>query len=286
MLKRTLCLLFTVAAAFSMATVTFAATSETVQTQTASNTQSESPVIYIDEQPISDSGLTIVNGVTYMPLSYFFPAALPGSTVGWSGDYVVASGTTAEGKTLSVAARPGDCYLVANGRYLYVANEVRTINGLAMAPVVVMAEIFNGTAFWDTKGNCHVVLGEGLLTSGSEYYNSEMVDLLARLIYAEAGNQPMKGKIAVGNVIFNRVKDSRFPSTLYEVIYARNQFSVVNTGAINRTPSQEAVIAAKLSIEGANVVGGALYFNRSGLDCWASRNRTYVATIGAHDFYA
>ena len=286
MLKRTLCLALTVAAAFSMTTVTLASTPETAQTQAVADTQTGTPVVYLNEEPISDSGLTIVGGVTYMPLSVFFPAMLPGCSVAWSGDHVVASGTTEAGETLTVTARPGDCYLVANGRYLYVDGEVRTINGLVMAPVLVMAQIFNGTAFWDTQGSCHVTKGDGLLVSGSEFYNSELVDILSRLINAEAGNQPMEGKIAVGNVIFNRVEDARFPNTVYDVIYARNQFSVVNNGAINRTPNESSVIAAKLAIEGADVVGGALYFNRSGLNCWAARNRTYVATIGAHDFYA
>ena len=60
------------------------------------------------------------------------------------------------------------------------------------------------------------------------------------------------------------------------------------TGSINRTPSAESVIAAKLCLDGANTVGNSLYFvnPRVSPNSWASRNRTCVATIGAHAFFA
>ena len=61
-----------------MTTVTLASTPETAQTQAVADTQTGTPVVYLNEEPISDSGLTIVGGVTYMPLSVFFPAMLPG----------------------------------------------------------------------------------------------------------------------------------------------------------------------------------------------------------------
>ena len=288
MLKRTLCLLVAISTAFCLTVAAFASEEGNTQVQAAVDTQTENqtPAFFMNEQPVYGADLTVVNGVTYMSFSAFFSAAVPGCTVAWSNDRAAATGTTASGEAFTVTAKPGDCYIVANERYLYVANQVRTINGLTMAPVVVMAQVFSGTAFWDAQGGFHVKLGSALLTAGSAYYNTAMVDILSRLIFAEAGNQPMTGKIAVGNVIFNRVEDPRFPGTLYDVIYASNQFSVVNNGAINRTPNESSVIAAKLVIEGAEVVENALYFNRSGLNCWAARNRTYVTTIGAHDFYA
>lgn len=110
---------------------------------------------------------------------------------------------------------------------------------------------------------------------------------LSRIIYAESGNQPLDGKIAVGNVVLNRVASPGFPNSVYEVIFQRNQFTPAANGSINRTPSAESVVAAKLCLDGANTAGSALYFVNPTVapGSWASRNRPYVATIGAHAFY-
>ena len=57
-------------------------------------------------------------------------------------------------------------------------------------------------------------------------------DLLAAIIYCESGNQPYYGQLAVGLVITNRVRSSQFPSTLKEVVYAKQQFEPARTGVL------------------------------------------------------
>src|SRR5699024_12370625 len=69
---------------------------------------------------------------------------------------------------------------------------------------------------------------------------------ISRLIYAESGNQPLEGKIAVGNVVLNRVASPLFPNTVADVIYQPNQFSPAGSGHLSRTPNAESVVAAKL----------------------------------------
>ena len=96
----------------------------------------------------------------------------------------------------------------------------------------------------------------------------------------------MAGKIAVGNVVMNRVASYKFPNTVEGVIFQKNQFSPASSGSIHRDPNWESVVAAKLVLDGAVVLENALFFNRAGLNCYASRNRPYVATIGGHSFYA
>ena len=93
------------------------------------------------------------------------------------------------------------------------------------------------------------------LASGDTFYNSESLYWLSRIIYAESGNQPLEGKIAVGNVVLNRVAHPQFPNTVKGVIFQANQFTPVQNGSINRTPSSESVIAAKLCLDGANTAG-------------------------------
>ena len=246
-----------------------------------------SPVLsfYVNEQPVYDAALYWVDGVAYAPVRPFFQAALPGCEIRWLDGQAVITGETESGAKLSVSARPGSCYVQANGRALYVEDGVQLVDSTTMIPVSVLARLFRGTVTQDETGVLHITLSDTLLAGGEVFYDAPSVELLARLIFAEAGNQPMLGKIAVGNVALNRIASPLFPSNLYGVVYQSNQFSVVNDGAINKEPSEEAIIAAKLCLEGVKVTD-ALFFNVSGLRCWAAMNRAYVATIGNHDFYA
>ena len=51
------------------------------------------------------------------------------------------------------------------------------------------------------------------------FYGARDVYWLSHIINAEAGNQPMDGQIAVGNVVLNRVADERFPNSVKEVVF-------------------------------------------------------------------
>ena len=92
-------------------------------------------------------------------------------------------------------------------------------------------------------------------------------------------------------MVLNRVSDERFPDSVYGVIFDQSygvQFSPVETGGIYAEPDEEAVVAAKLALEGYNTAGESLYFvNPSiGAGSWFAANLTYVTSIGDHDFYA
>ncbi|MBO8128369.1 MAG: LysM peptidoglycan-binding domain-containing protein [Peptococcaceae bacterium] len=94
--------------------------------------------------------------------------------------------------------------------------------------------------------------------------SSRDFDLLARLITAEADDQPFEVKVAVGAVILNRVKSALFPNTIAGVIYDRSyghyQFEPVLNGWINRPASYEALQAARVALSGWDPSWGALYF--------------------------
>lgn len=81
-------------------------------------------------------------------------------------------------------------------------------------------------------------------------YTQEDFQNLCRIIEAEAGIETIQGKIAVGNVIINRVLDERFPNSITEVVFAKNQFSPVSNGSIYNIPSEDSIKAAKLVLEG------------------------------------
>lgn len=91
------------------------------------------------------------------------------------------------------------------------------------------------------------------------------LDLLAAIIQCEAGGESYEGKIAVGAVIMNRVNSGKFPDSITDVVYQGGQFSPVSSGILSRTLSQGArndcYAAAQDVLNGANNVGGCLYFN-------------------------
>lgn len=102
-------------------------------------------------------------------------------------------------------------------------------------------------------------------------YSEEDLKLLSCLVHAEAGTQSYEGKLAVANVVLNRVKSSKYPNTIKDVIYQRGQFSVATSGSLKkqlnnyenyRSNSQLLSIkAAKAALEGQNNIGSRLYFN-------------------------
>lgn len=226
-----------------------------------------------------------IDNSTFISVETFVKALYPNAVVKTSSNKVTASG---KGFTLTAVSK--DSYLVVNNRYLYVPKHIQASNGKVLAPVRVLAYGLGASVDWNSKTHAITVKTTGSpLKSGDSYYNSESVRWLSRVISAESRNQPLSGQIAVGNVIMNRVNSHKFPNTVHDVIFQKSgktyQFTTVQNGSINNTPSNTSIIAAKLCLEGANVAGDSLYFNRAGLKCWASRNRDYVTTIADHSFY-
>lgn len=83
----------------------------------------------------------------------------------------------------------------------------------------------------ETQGQQQDVGSSSSGSSGSSYAaGAGDLELLAAIIYCEAGNQPYEGQLAVGSVIMNRVASSSFPNSISGVIYQSGQFSPVSSG--------------------------------------------------------
>lgn len=111
------------------------------------------------------------------------------------------------------------------------------------------------------------------------------VDLLARIIHAEARGESLEGMIAVGAVVLNRVSDPRFPDTIEAVIFEPGQFQPVGQGILPPEAGERSTEAARRVLEGDNPVGDAVYFyHREIATCEWIRGRETVARIGVHVF--
>lgn len=117
-------------------------------------------------------------------------------------------------------------------------------------------------------------------------YNSEDLELLARLIHGEARGEPYEGQVAVGAVVLNRVKSPGFPNTIREVIFQKNQFSAVSDGQFYLEPNETAYRAARDALSGRDPSLGALFFynpKTAKTLYWLSTRETTVV-IGNHIF--
>ena len=233
-------------------------------------------VIVTVDGVVSESCFARLEGWTsYVSFYYGAKALRPDLDITWEEGVFVA-----RAEDVYMTASCGDLYLQINGRYLPVEGGIhQTEDGAAWLPVRVLATALGAQVGW--TGQVELTTGGSPLTEATRPYSDEELDILSRVIQHEAGYELLRGRIAVGNVIMNRVHSPASPDTVSGVVYARNQFP----GATNATPREGAILAARLALEGVNLVPGAYYFNGVGKPCWASRNKAHLYTIGGHAFY-
>ena len=121
-------------------------------------------------------------------------------------------------------------------------------------------------------------------SSGGSYSSGDSY-LLAKCIYAEARGEPYTGQVAVGAVILNRVRSSKFPNSISGVIYQPYAFTCVADGQINLTPDANAKKAAQDALNGWDPTNGCLYYYNpaTATSSWIW-SRTVMLSIGKHNF--
>lgn len=121
------------------------------------------------------------------------------------------------------------------------------------------------------------------------------LEVLLRIVEAEAGNEDEDGKLLVANVVMNRVNAEQFPDSVEKVVFQREkgvwQFSPVSNGSYYRVEvSEETVNAVERALKGEDISQGALYFAaRKYADSrkmkWFDRSLTYLFEHGGHEFF-
>ena len=180
---------------------------------------------------------------------------------------------------------------------------VMMVNDTVYVPVIDLTEHMGASLAWEGSKNAIRIEKECFTLSDKyidyDYYKKPSAEnnytendlmWLAKMVHAESKGESMKGKIAVANVILNRVKNPGFPKTIYGVIFDRKfgvQFTPIINGSIYNTPSSDSIEASRRALSGENPVGNSLYFMnpRIATTSWISSNRRYYTTIGSHSFY-
>lgn len=165
------------------------------------------------------------------------------------------------------------------------------------------------TAFPELSGGKSVGIGIADMTaSGQRVVSYSLVEqdscrvlaedeleILQRIVEAEAGNEDEDGKLLVANVVLNRVDSESFPDTVTEVVFQQSkgvtQFSPVASGRIHTVEvSEETVAAVERALAGENISQGALYFASrkyasSKKMRWFDEKLTFLFRHGGHEFY-
>ncbi len=128
-------------------------------------------------------------------------------------------------------------------------------------------------------------LGSASSSSSSGGYSQSDINLLAKLIAAEARGENYTGQVAVGAVVLNRVEHSSFPDTIAGVIYQKGAFSCVNDSNWGVAANETSKKAARDCINGWDPSGGAIYYyNPKKTSNAFMHSRPIITVIGNHRF--
>ncbi len=197
-----------------------------------------------------------------------------------------ASIANAEGA--ATGPTPGEPLMLVHSNETPTAIIAKTISAEEPAPLTpVTTDTLKTESVSEPKPRSLSTLVDSLR---SPQTSSRELECLAGAIYFESKSEPLAGQLAVGQVIANRAKSGRFPSTYCGVIFQRGQFSFVRGRSLPSIPRSSrqwhtAVAVANIVDKAMHVsaVPKALFFHaRRVSPAW---RLTRLATIGNHVFY-
>ena len=224
-----------------------------------------------------DAFLETENNTTYVPVRAISEAL--GATVSWDDETKTAT-VSKDGNDVSFSI-----YDAENTAVLYLDT--------TFIPVRAVSEKLGYSVSWDDY-YYQVWISAPEVTVPEEcidytYYNDEIL-IVAQVLHCECRHSSFDGKIAVANVITNRVASDLFPNNVFEVIYDRRygsvQFTLAYNGKINNTPTGECILAAKCALAGVVVAKDCLFYQAEKLTgSWMDKNREVAVCVGGNKFF-
>lgn len=240
--------------------------------------------LYINSKKVEATSF-LINDTTYVPLRAFCEE-IDDCNISWNNG--IAS---VKSNKINMKIQQGSHYIEANDRILYHDNPILNINSRIYVPVRTLAKAYSLIVQWEEKTRSVYLSGNPKgLVKGKDFYNKDDLYWLSRIIHAESQGEPLRGKIAVGNVIINRKNRSEYPNTIKAVIFDRKygtQFTPVANGSIYNTPNSDSIKAAKIVLDGYALDHDMIFFlnPRVATNFWITQNKSFVMKIGNHAFY-
>ena len=128
-------------------------------------------------------------------------------------------------------------------------------------------------------------------SKSSGKYSKKEIEILERIVEAEATGGDVKSKTLVANVVLNRVKHKNFPNSIEGVVFQKKQFSPIRDGRYySVSVSKSTKEAVERAIDGEDYSEGALYFaarkraNKKSMR-WFDKNLENLFAYGGHEFF-
>jgi N-acetylmuramoyl-L-alanine amidase len=193
------------------------------------------------------------------------------------GQRLTIPAASAQGGTANYQVRAGDTLFLIAQRSGASLSKLLRLNHLTATAVIQPGQILKLPAK-TSSGPAKLTLGQS------------DIDLLARLVSAEAAGEPFEGQVAVAATILNRLKDNRYPNTIFGVIYqinyGRYQYSPVLDGRIKQPATTSAYRAVETALTGRDPSNGANgFYNPVKTDNRWVQSQPITATIGDHVFF-
>lgn len=221
--------------------------------------------IKINGQPVfTDTNPYIKQNRTYVPIRFI--AESFNMEVIWE---PVEKKAVVKNDELTLELWIGSNKLLVNGEEISMDVEVEGVNGRTMVPVRYIAEVLGCAVDWNNTTASVEIIKEGAEIPASSLLSRSYTDddliWLARIVHVEGHELSTGGRVAIANVVLNRVKSPDFPDTVYDVIFDERhskQFPPAHKkGFSELVPDLSCVIAAKMALEGINNIDKCLYFN-------------------------
>ncbi|MGM9922915.1 MAG: cell wall hydrolase [Bacillus sp. (in: firmicutes)] len=181
-------------------------------------------------------------------------------------------------------AKTNDVHSASNkrnskGELLHIVKSNESVEDIAVYYGVPLEDLKEKNKIENNK------IEAGTVLTLPKTLTSQEKDLMARLVQAEAKGEPYQGKVAVANVVLNRVESEKFPDTIGKVINAKGQFTPVANGAIKKPASKESKKAVNEAIALKEKGTDATFFYNPKLtnDKWI-KSLKVVERIGSHNF--
>ncbi|MCA0757286.1 cell wall hydrolase [Paenibacillus sp. N4] len=230
----------------------------------------------------------IKDGRLYMPASRA-AELFDAKKISWNGVNDEATIHTAAGNKIVLGN--GVPVVYYNGTRYLMDAEPFLKSGRIYVPLRYVAELLQLTVDWNNKSQTAEFeeaqgADKAIAIPKAKAYTEKDYLLLAKITQVESGNESYEGQLGVANVILNRVKDSRFPDSVRDVIYSGKQFPPAHNGLLDKSiPNASVLRAAKDALNGKNNVEKALYFYNpqvSNGSFWDSLD--IIKKIGHHAF--
>jgi len=208
----------------------------------------------------------ILQGDTVFVVARYLVEALEGS-IEWVNETQTVIIRFGEEKTIEMVI--GSDQALVNGESVAMHKAPFLKDGRTMIPVRFVSETFDCTVGWIHETYTVDIQKEGLEIAEAyrleRSYTDEDLRLLAKIVTVESGDASFEMALAIANTVLNRVKDSRFPNTVSEVIYqvdVYKQFPPAHKDSFKTLePSEMSIKVSKRALEGINNIGYSLFFN-------------------------